>query len=892
MAGELTRQNDAHNPAFSQQGQVDWVSLANHTVSFSVGVLSRLSKAGVDPLTVVVAKTLCHNMPLSPLGQKRVFDALSTLKAFSSFGQVIWFGFGVRHIVHELTGTEEGMTCIALSAALQLSYDSFFGAQVFRELSHYRGAPDNLLPSLHQWRAMLHVSAGVLSTSKFPRLVDGFTRILAPPRADCSLPQAYSTTPSALAYALCILSDVTTGRTAYCTFAGGIDCAWIAAVAEWLYCLPVEVQSENSSEVEYRTSTDASCLPQSPRVFIIKSDAGWGLVSTLCRGFVLPSGGDLIWRENERNNDHSRSPFERRSEWSHLLTDVFGKVVESLLQGPTGESFAYLLRHTRIHGESFPEGDFRAPNYHGFYDPTNFNNETFLEFAKRRLPELESCLDRQAVRRDRRPWDPTEDHNSIRVIEKACGCRYCDFGDVHYSSASMTRVFCLRRLAAMVIELLEILYNVAVDPNILPSHYGILDLYHTVGCMVHCGVAYKRGATSRVRRPFTVLRMFSGSWTDDMVTPVSDQWAAFSVRGLCAYYQLLEDPNLSPGYASKMLLRPGRVEHNGVSYTAVKDLERHNARSKLSWSGFITRPNDQLDFVVEETIRSKVIQAGYRIQANEPWGRDLTSSSSQFFAVTDIIKHIERGLLSSCPVNDCPDWGLIQIKVNAWTFSDNRMCSWILDLLTAGSNGEVQTEEQHSISQPLLTQQQRHSTIDHRRTRSWSVLVSKLFTGNAQEDLQEYIQRQASCESNLADVHLEIHMFPRFFGGDSEGKYSTPVEFFSLYAEMLHARRALVDYMYDPEDRDSRSEVLFGEFDHCAACLIRTAILCHLNTLEQVHGNLNGEVIGAVVWHLANGEEQSRTGYVLKKLKDEEASDGASETNSSAYEEVLEDADE
>jgi len=170
-----------------------------------------------------------------------------------------------------------------------------------------------------------------LTKSKFPRLLDGFAPILAPPQANSSLPQRFATAPAAIAQALCLLSDVAAGRTASCTFAGGIDCAWVAAVAEWLYCLPVEILSADSSETHYRSFADVHSSAQSPRILIIKSDDGSDPASVISKAFILPSGGDLIMDSHRNNHQNlSSSRFERRSEWAHLLSDIFGAAVASL----------------------------------------------------------------------------------------------------------------------------------------------------------------------------------------------------------------------------------------------------------------------------------------------------------------------------------------------------------------------------------------------------------------------------------------------------------------------------------------------------------------------------------------------------------------------------------
>ena len=90
---------------FTQQGAVDWVAMGQAQFSFSMAVLGRLSSAGVQPLTVGVGQAICSSIPLGIYGEKVLAEAMSGLGACSTFGNVIWFGVGVQHILRLLVQT-------------------------------------------------------------------------------------------------------------------------------------------------------------------------------------------------------------------------------------------------------------------------------------------------------------------------------------------------------------------------------------------------------------------------------------------------------------------------------------------------------------------------------------------------------------------------------------------------------------------------------------------------------------------------------------------------------------------------------------------------------------------------------------------------------------------
>ena len=112
--------------------------------------MSRFSKAGVEMITVAMGQALFSGFKVSPVGQKRLSDAVAELKAFSSYSNVLWFGFGIKHVVRTLCETEKGATCAGICACLSISYNSFFASKVLKVLANGSLAPNTLTPSLSQ----------------------------------------------------------------------------------------------------------------------------------------------------------------------------------------------------------------------------------------------------------------------------------------------------------------------------------------------------------------------------------------------------------------------------------------------------------------------------------------------------------------------------------------------------------------------------------------------------------------------------------------------------------------------------------------------------------------------------------------------------------------------
>jgi hypothetical protein len=65
-------------------------------------------------------------------------------------GKVLWFGFGINHVVRTLCETEQGATCTGICACLSVSYDSFFASKVLKSLADSSLAPNTLTSALSQ----------------------------------------------------------------------------------------------------------------------------------------------------------------------------------------------------------------------------------------------------------------------------------------------------------------------------------------------------------------------------------------------------------------------------------------------------------------------------------------------------------------------------------------------------------------------------------------------------------------------------------------------------------------------------------------------------------------------------------------------------------------------
>jgi hypothetical protein len=163
--------------SFQLQGAVNWDNLTQKTVSFSVGVLSRLAAAGVDPYSLVVGQAIAQKFPLSRTGRQNVQAALTALPSHGGYGNFLWFGFGIQSFARTLGATNQGCSLLALCATLAECYHEDFSANVMHNIVLQYNPPKQLTPSLSQWLMIIRACEGFFSTTKFPLLAEGLMRL-------------------------------------------------------------------------------------------------------------------------------------------------------------------------------------------------------------------------------------------------------------------------------------------------------------------------------------------------------------------------------------------------------------------------------------------------------------------------------------------------------------------------------------------------------------------------------------------------------------------------------------------------------------------------------------------------------------------------------------------
>jgi hypothetical protein len=602
--GAMSGHNDSRSmvpspSSFPQQGQIDWGVLSANTVEYTVETLSRISRAGVEALTLHAASAIFSNARLASSGEIRLLDALKRVKTFSSGNNTLWFGFGIKSIVRSLSESQQGLICIGICATLTEEFSTRTSAKILKELFLLYNPPEELIPSLQQWQCLVESCSGIVASSDFGHILSGLTRLYL---LDGKSNLCSNSEPCSIAKVLKGLFDVSCGNPQKIRIAGGLDCAWFAAVSYWLFGLSVLMEDADGNPV-YRPGTTtlaAQVTIQCSGNGILRTTETLSIVNM---SYCIPSGRQLVLGDRV---DENSILTHGRVDWSTCLCDTFGSPMKALLTSLAHQTGSCLGSAARIYQELMcnPNPDFIHSDQTNWQLPPNKNcfGRGFYIHARNMFSELhqdplllataERMLDKSAEEAVR---DFTASINSVRTY---CQCPICNEISIsddsslkdEYLKRGPGKKYCCVLLVAVLIDviLLSAQVNFHQDLAVRPTFTGIERLY---GAREAAGRATPRKNLELLRNPSptpvsktfnSLLELFTGR-THSSLT-VSEN-SAISSEGICIYLKSLCEISSSPECLCSLWMIPGKIAWNGHLYNSVvdKDSTLEDRPEDLPW---------------------------------------------------------------------------------------------------------------------------------------------------------------------------------------------------------------------------------------------------------------------------------------------------------------------
>ena len=425
----------------------------------------------MEAWTALFAQVVLGTFDLSTRGEAHLNEALGKLRSFGSAGDLMYFGFGVKHIVRTLAESREGMTTVAICAAIAEVHSPHLSTLIIQEYAklYATGAPGNLVPSYRQWEALVKSCSGVLAQSPFGLVFEFFKRFN--PEMDQSKDQCGE--PKQVAHALDGLAKISSGLMKSMVLQGNSECAFLAAIAQWLFDLRVVVQDRYGKIVYPSVGADVD----SYQLMIIFSDD-----METSKSVTRAGGTYYIERFDEVISDGDDHMYlNGRVEWGTALRHTFGSFATKLLQMPTilGALFGGAAKIYEMDGrETSTSNQLGLQRGFARFGP-EASGRAFIDLAYRTLPELAFCRDSMD-----KAFEESDDaaflnfKKSSAQLKEVCGCDDVCFGFGEASDTYSSHGECLVLVAHTAIQLVRQVSTIASIPaDLRPSRGGLEGLY-------------------------------------------------------------------------------------------------------------------------------------------------------------------------------------------------------------------------------------------------------------------------------------------------------------------------------------------------------------------------------------------------------------------------------
>ena len=573
---------------FAQQGSLDWTSLATNTGLFSIQLFQRVSQANIDLYTILVAHNVCGRLLCGCEGRKRFIKALGSCSGLAGYGKILWFGFGIKHISSALVATEQGTMCAALSSCLAECYATDYAAEILMEMSLISLPADDEQPSLLQWRDLVNSCAGLVTKSTFALRAEQMMRLvgemrIANPNRNFATHLYTSERGTAhktdIATVLLGLGKLSKKSLFQMTIVGGADAGFVAAIADWLLDLRVEIRGRKDTEsaCEETLFRSSNCHPnQQPQLLVIyQKDVVGNSIHREGQTYRLPDARQVIRKDDGTPQDTGLSG---RVPWEKAFQYTFHKDFRRLMDleesfGRAIGSAAGVFRQFVVADERFPHESLRVC---GSYFPDSYG-PAYVHFTLSRFPELEPLRDHMySGAGSREPLYSFETH--IKTIATECACQECCPVEAKGGGGRSTLPradFCLVYLTYTVIVTARALSGMLTD--ICPMRAGLEAMYWSISRnapfpkIIELNDPKWHTELGTRRLLEAADRIFGGDRISKF--PGFKDWiCAVAESGLCYYFDLLVAPTFGAGRAARVHITPGRIEHQGRGYNILRDI--------------------------------------------------------------------------------------------------------------------------------------------------------------------------------------------------------------------------------------------------------------------------------------------------------------------------------
>ena len=518
---------------------IDWIAWSKTRFSITVDDLSRYNLANVDPYTVRIAQTLCEQFKISKEGQRNLAHAFGSLPE-SEYRGILGMGYGPRHLVQTILKSDPGFVFLSICGVLCEYFSEDVVVGVFMELMKQSRIPPDMAPADFQWKRLVEVCYGVLATSPFGVIVNGFTEHgKAGAHAD----------GQTVAQSLKTMNNLATGREKSASILAGADVPWFAAVAQWLFDLRFVIIGQDSQQ--RFISPGIREADEAQLVFRVDRSNTNTSQETAPSGTPAVTGGRVVWETLFRSCFGSAFQHLDKDILACTVANTSAMIHGTIVRDQHADSRIFFLQQA---------SDVPGLGGHGL-------NETIMAWFPE-LRRLSSHIEKWAWL----PWEEARNKfdENMKILESTCTCSTC-------GGASTTPAeICKLSMVEVIVSLGLFIARMIIIPQLYPKRSGILSFYkrHHAGRLAHKPARAPRASDDFIKTfaaalptPFQMIHtaciLFSGSAPLDQSE--SPACVTITHAGLCmamtTLKALTDDPNITP--KASVLVSTGNYQYQG-----------------------------------------------------------------------------------------------------------------------------------------------------------------------------------------------------------------------------------------------------------------------------------------------------------------------------------------
>ncbi len=501
---------------------------------------------------------------------------------------MLWFGFGVKHIATALVATEQGTICAALCSCLAECYSTNFAAEILMEMTKEARELDEMTPSLLQWHNLVKSCAGLVTKSTFGIEAEQMMRLAGDWRVAVSNRRAGEgffvadrgvAHQTDIAKTLLGLGKLSKGLLFQMTIIGGADAGFIAAIADWLLDLRVEIRGWKDMDTQLQETIWKNCSEdQDPQLLVIyQKDMVENSVHCVGQTYRLPDARQIIRR---RDGSTQESILSGRVPWEKAFDYTFNNDFKRLMKLETdfGKAIGCAARIYRALFEadgSLPQEWLR--DCHSYFP--NSYGPAYVQFALTRFPELEPLrhimCSAASTQTANEACSQFEAH--MKVIQSECECREC-YPVALSDEGARLPTFCLVYLAYSIMRTSRALSGMITE--VCPMRAGLETMFWDVprrrqSLLLPTNIIEQGQSTWHTGSGTKMLLQLADTiFSGDGVWRMEGfkNWiSAIAQNGLCYYFDILVEPSFGANRAALVHITPGSIEHRGRAYTLLRD---------------------------------------------------------------------------------------------------------------------------------------------------------------------------------------------------------------------------------------------------------------------------------------------------------------------------------